>query len=89
MCSAGSGKPGAHTAYPATVKTEVSDMRLGSCQYWKKRDIESVRCAKCPIHEGKDAGRFVRAGVLMVLISPLLASEFAEENGEIRGEEMT
>lgn len=25
----------------------------------------------------------------MVLVSPLLAREFAEENGEIRGEEMT
>ena len=79
----------AHKGYPLIFQTKVADMRLGSIQWRKERDFESVRCAECWIREGMDAGRFCRAGVLMVLASPLLGREGAEENAGIGREEMT
>lgn len=78
-----------HKGYPLIVQTKVADMRLESMQWWKEHDFESVRCAVCRIREGIDAGRFCSAGVLMVLVSPLLARNFAKENQGIRREEMT
>ena len=56
-------------------------MRLGSMKCCKESDPERFRCGKSRIREGMDAGRFWRAGVLMVLVSPLLAREFVEEYG--------
>ena len=70
-----------HTAYPLIVQTKISDARWGPIQRRKECDPERVGCATGSMREGTDGWGLWRAGVLMVLVSLMLAWRFAEENG--------
>ena len=83
-------RPITYAAYPYTVQTKPSDIRLGLMQCQKEYNSERVGC-RIESEEGKSQmhGGYRERKVFVMFVLLLLVLKSAEENGDRGGREWT